>query len=150
MQVKSRLLGTVEIDGAKIIRFPKGIIGYPDFRRFALVSEDDAGKGLHWLLSVDEPAFALPVIDPLLVKQGYSPQVAESAVEAVVGGLSEDNLLMLVTVTIPHKIEDISVNLAGPIIINTDTMKGTQVIVENAEYGVKFGVYDILKKTAHA
>ena len=37
-------------------------------------------------------------------------------------------------------------NLKAPIIINTDTLKGGQLIVEDDEYEVRFPIYDILKK----
>ncbi len=38
-----------------------------------------------------------------------------------------------------------SVNLKAPIIINTDTLRGGQLIVED-DYEVRFPIYDILKK----
>ena len=36
-------------------------------------------------------------------------------------------------------------NLKAPIIINSDTRKGVQLIVENQDYEVKYNVYDVLK-----
>ena len=38
-----------------------------------------------------------------------------------------------------------TVNLQGPIIINSEEKKGAQIIVEGNEYPVKFPIYDILK-----
>ena len=35
-------------------------------------------------------------------------------------------------------------NLKAPIILNTDTMKGIQVIADNDDYMVRFPIYDIL------
>ena len=36
-------------------------------------------------------------------------------------------------------------NLKAQIIINADTRKGAQVVVENEEYEIKYRIYDILK-----
>ncbi|MCR5789191.1 MAG: flagellar assembly protein FliW [Lachnospiraceae bacterium] len=147
MILKTGLFGEVDTEKVKVINFPKGIIGYPNLQKFTLISDKDSeNKGLNWLLSLSDPSFAMPVIDPLIVKQDYNPMVKEDMLEPIIGKLTEDNLFILVTVTVPEKIEDISVNLATPIIINTESLKGTQVIVENDDYEVKYRVYNILKK----
>jgi flagellar assembly factor FliW len=61
------------------------------------------------------------------------------------GDMHEGNTYVLVTVTVPHKkAEDFSVNLKAPVVINMDTLKGVQLIVED-DYPVKYKVYEILK-----
>ena len=59
--------------------------------------------------------------------------------------ITAENLLVLVTVSIPGDLKKMSVNLQGPIIINIDEHKACQLIVENSSYPVKFPVYDILQ-----
>ena len=43
-----------------------------------------------------------------------------------------------------------SVNLKAPIIMNSDTRKGAQIVVENKDYVIKYRVYDILKNKKEA
>ena len=52
---------------------------------------------------------------------------------------------MLVTVTVPHELEKMTVNLTGPVVINTETRKAAQIILDEDDYPVKFPIYDILK-----
>ena len=52
---------------------------------------------------------------------------------------------MLVTVTVPEDIKKMSINLKAPIVINTATMKGCQVVAENPEYQVKHQIYELLE-----
>ena len=66
------------------------------------------------------------------------------------GKLGPDNLYVLVTVKVPVDIKNMTVNLKAPLIINTDNMKGAQIIVENDDYDVRFPIYDILKKAKEA
>ena len=61
-----------------------------------------------------------------------------------IGGLTEENTFILVTLTVPSDIEKMTVNLKAPFVINSDTNKGFQMIVEN-DYPVKYPIYDILK-----
>lgn len=147
MMLTTRLFGEIEIDDSLIITFPKGIIGFPDMQRFAIIYDKDQGTGsIQWLQSLDEPAFAMPVMDPLFVKDNYNPEIDDDVLEDC-KPLEAENTLVLVTVTVPHDIEKMTVNLRGPIIINVDTRKAAQIIVEDSgnEYPVKFPIYDILK-----
>ncbi|MDE6699748.1 MAG: flagellar assembly protein FliW, partial [Acetatifactor sp.] len=61
------------------------------------------------------------------------------------GELTDENILVLVTVTIPSDLTQMSVNLQGPVIINVDERKACQLIVEGSAYPVKFPIYEIFK-----
>jgi flagellar assembly factor FliW len=60
------------------------------------------------------------------------------------GELKPENTFVLSTVTVPRRVEDFTMNLKAPIIINTENNKAAQIIVED-DYPVKFKVYDILQ-----
>ena len=107
-------------------------------------TEDGKRKNISWLQSIEEPAFALPVMDPLLVKEDYDPQVEHDLLKSL-GALTEENLYVLVTVTVPTDIKKLSVNLKAPIIINVEERKAEQLIVED-EFPVKYPIYEILQQ----
>lgn len=146
MRIETRIFGAVEITDDKIITFENGIIGFPELKHFTLLHDDEAGTdaGIRFLQSMEEPGFAMPVMDPLIVKQDYDP-VVEDELLAGIGELNENNLLVMVTVTVPSDLTKMSVNLQGPIIINVEKRLAVQLIVENKDYPVKYPIYDILK-----
>jgi len=146
MRLTTKIFGEVDIEEEKIIQFPSGIVGFPDLNKFALVHDEEKGSDapIKWLQSLDEPAFAMPVMNPLLVKEDYNPMLEDELLSPI-GGLGEDSTLVLVTLTVPKDIEKMSVNLKAPIIINADSRKATQVILDADEYEVKFPIYQILK-----
>lgn len=88
----------------------------------------------------------MPVIDPLAVKQDYAPLVNDDLLTTI-GGM--ENILVLVTITVPSDLTKMSVNLKAPLIINADTRKASQVILE-ADYPVKYAIYDILQTAKKA
>ena len=146
MQITTKVFGTIEIDDDKIIEFPGGIIGFPQLTEFAMIHDEDRGTdSIHWLQSIQEPAFAMPVMDPLIVYPEYNPE-ADDELFGGIGKLVPEEMLVLVTVTVPKDLTKMSVNLKGPIIINAAERKAVQVIVEGDEYQVKFPIYDILNK----
>jgi len=147
MKVETRIFGTVDIDEAKIINFPKGIVGFPDLTKFAIIHDEENGpsNAIRWMQSMDEPNFAMPVIDPLAVIPDYNPMVDDELLKAI-GEIKEDNLLVLVTITVPKDIAKMSVNLQAPFVINADERKAAQIIVDVDKYPVRFPIYDILNK----
>ncbi|MDE7257694.1 MAG: flagellar assembly protein FliW [Lachnospiraceae bacterium] len=146
MQITTKVFGEIMIDDDKIIHFPKGIIGFPDLTEFTLVHDEEKGTdSIHWLQSIQEPAFAMPVMDPLIVCPDYNPE-ADDELFNVLGEIKPEELLVLVTVTVPKDLTQMSVNLKGPIVINAAEKRALQIIVEGDEYKVKFPIYDILNK----
>ena len=145
MIVTTKNFGEIEIADDKIIKFPSGIIGFPDLTDFALVHDAEKGPGsIHYLQSMQEPAFAMPVMDPLIVKGDYNPQVDDEILKPI-GEIIPEELLVLVTVTVPSDLTKMTVNLKGPIVINSAEKKAVQVIIEGDEYPVKFPIFEILK-----
>ena len=147
MKAVTRLFGEIEIEDDKILHFDSGIIGFPDMQNFALIHDAEKEEGsISWLQSMDDPVFAMPVMNPLLVKEDYNPMYSEDELSHL-GEIKEDNALVLVTVTVPREIEKMTINLKAPFVINTETKKAAQIIVED-DVPVKFSIYDILKKKA--
>ena len=150
MQIKTKVFGEITIDDDKIIDFPNGIVGFPDLVQFTLIHDEEKGKdSIHWLQSLQEPAFAMPVMDPLLVCPEYNPEVDDDILKNI-GELIPDETLILVTVTVPKELQAMSVNLRAPIVINAAEKKATQVIVEGDEYPIKYPIYEILNNKKKA
>ena len=146
MQITTQVFGEITIDDEKIIHFPNGIIGFPELTDFALIHDEEKGTDtIHWMQSLQEPAFAMPVMDPLIVCPDYNPEVDDELLNSI-GEIVPEELLVMVTVTVPKDIKKMTVNLKGPMVINAAQRKATQVIVEGDEYPVKFPIYDILNQ----
>lgn len=144
MQIKTKAFGEVVIDDDKIIHFPNGIIGFPELTEFTLIHDVEKGTdSIHWLQSIQEPGFAMPVMDPLIVCPDYNPEANDDLFD-ILGEIKPDELLVLVTVRVPSDLTQMSVNLKGPIVINVSEKRALQIIVEGDEYPVRFPIYDIV------
>ncbi len=147
MVVKTKFFGEVKIDDAKILDFPNGIIGFENFKQFAIIYdvEDESENKISWLQSVEEPALALPVVDPLAIVAEYSPMIEDELLKPL-GNPADEDLLCLLVMTVPSDMTKVTANLKAPVIINSKTNKGVQLIVDNADYPVKFNVYESVQK----
>ncbi len=145
MKITTRNFGEVVIDDEKIITFSNGIVGFPELKQFTLIHNEEKDKvnSVHWLQSIDEPAFAMPVLDPLLVEETYNPEV-ESELLNPLGELDPEEMLVLVTLTVPKDVTRMSVNLRAPIVINSQNRLACQIILEGEQYDVKYPIYEKL------
>lgn len=147
MKITTRVFGEVDIEESKIIHFQGGIVGFPDLTDFALIhdAEKDGESPIRWMQSMQEPNFAMPVMDPLAVYPDYNPVVEDELLKPI-GELNPDSVLVLVTLTVPKDVTKMSVNLQAPFVINADAKKAIQLIVDTDKYPVRFPIYDIIKK----
>lgn len=146
VEVNTRIFGKIAIEEDKILRFDRGILGFPDLKDFTLIYDEEKGdgSGIKWLQSIQEPGFAMPVMNPELVIPGYCPRFDRDLLTPLGGNLEPDNILMFVTVTVPKDITKTTVNLRAPIIISMENRKAVQLINDDEEYSIKYAIYDKL------
>lgn len=145
MLIKTKCFGEVDIEDDKIVHFPDGILGFEELKRFTLIfdvkNNGEKSKSA-WLQAVDEPELALPVMNPFDVKEDYDPFIRDALLRDL-GDVNSENAVVLLVVTVPSDVTKTTANLKAPVIINSDTRIGAQIIVENKDYVIK---YPVIKK----
>lgn len=151
MLIKTKHFGEINLNEDKLIRFENGILGFEGLKNYTLLYDidNDEKSDISWLQSLEEPSLAIPVISPFLLKEDYNPEIEDELLNSL-GEITEESLVVLVSMTVPAKIQDMTANLKAPFIINVETRKGCQIIVENSDYDIRFPFYDLLnaKKAA--
>ncbi len=146
MKFNTRLFGEVDIADDKILYFENGIIGFENLKKFTLIfdsEKEDAGKVI-WLQSLEEEAYALPLINPRNVMKDYNP-VVDDELLAPLGEFADEDLMIFVTIRVPANIENMTANLKAPVVINSNNKKACQIVVQNDDYLVKQPIYESLK-----
>ena len=135
MKAKTRMFGEIDIQEDKIITLESGMIGFPDMQKFTLIFDEEKGSKSHimWLQSMDDPQTAFPVINPVTIKEDYNPSVSEELLKPL-GDMKQEDTFVLTTVRVPKDIQDMSINLKAPIIINMED-----------DLPVRYKIYDLLK-----
>jgi len=146
MIVKSLRLGQLEVPDDKIIKTEKPVLGFEHLSRYCLVQVDEL-RPFMWLQSVEDPAVVFLVVNPRVFFPNYrievnSREIAELKVERV------ESVETYVIVTVPEDPSQMSANLQGPIIINTENNRAKQLILVNSEYQIAHNILDALPKDA--
>lgn len=121
--IESVRFGTVELQDEALVEFPLGLIGLPG-NGYAFLDVNPA-SGIRWLHSTEDPALALPVVDPRVALPGF--QLALSAEEHDRVGVEDlDQAQVYVTVRASPDPAQSTVNLRAPLVIWAG--RGHQVI----------------------
>lgn len=136
-------LGERQVSSEGIIYFPRGLIGLEDKREFALLSVKDNDSPFLLLQCVTDPGLGLLVADPYSFIDDYDVKI-EGVDRKALKVENIRQLAILVTVTIPQaRPEDTTLNLQGPIVINTEARIGLQVPQTEAGYPTHFHPIDV-------
>ncbi len=139
-QVINTRLGQREVEPDKIIRFPRGIIGFDEEREFTLLQIKEESPFLI-LQSMTNPNLGLLVADPFSFMETYEVRLG-TAEKSILGIEDPSQVALLVTVTIPAgEPEKTTLNLMGPIVVNTAAKVGLQVPQVDTEYPARFQPY---------
>ncbi len=139
-------IGELEIDEEKVVRFEKGIPGFESLRDFIVVEKEESYPIL-WLVSLDSPNVAIPVIDPWLIRVDYTVDIDEETVkELEIEGMEDLRILAVLVIPVGNP-KDMTINLMAPIVINKRTGKGKQIIMENSGYGIRHKVVDEIERS---
>lgn len=134
MLVQSDRFGSLEIPENKIITMKKPILGFEKLTRFCLVEKEEFLPFL-WLQAIEDPHLAFIVVNPTVFFADYGIRVHSKEV-ADLGVQSPENVEVYVVVTVPENPAEMSVNLQGPILINSENNLGKQLVLVNSEYCV--------------
>ncbi len=145
MIIDTDRFGSFDTKDNKMIEFPVGIPGFEELRNF-IILEIAQTKPIYWLQSTENKYIALPVILTFEVLDDYYIDIRENELEDLFVE-SQNDLLVMNVVVIPEQAEDMTVNLAAPIVINTKRGIGKQIIVDAQALPVRWPVYDAIMKS---
>jgi flagellar assembly factor FliW len=140
VEVETTRFGKVALDPERLVRLPEGLLGFPGQKNY-IILEHKPGSPFRWLQSVDVPELAFVLMDPFVVKKDYLKDLPDPEKELFQGKESK-RLLIFVLATLPAgKVEEMTVNLLGPLVIDSTTRVGRQVVLANSGYPHRHPVF---------
>lgn len=125
MDVRTTRFGVIQIQDDRVITFPAGLLGFASHTRYCLLEPGDDAC-FFWLQSLDDPALAFVVTDPSLFVPEYSVPIRAEQMESLGLARLEDAQVFVVV----NKVDtQLTGNLQGPLVINTLTRVGEQMVL---------------------
>jgi flagellar assembly factor FliW len=144
MELKTARFGALEVKEEKIITFPQGIPGFEHLTKYILLEEPDTNGAFYWLQSVEDGDISLLLTRPYLFTD-YKVQLDRELLEDI--GIKEEGQGEVFTVVnVPDDFHKATTNLMAPIILNSETMKGKQVILTDTNWPIKYPLFSQEKR----
>jgi flagellar assembly factor FliW len=130
MEIVTSRFGTLNVDDERVITFNKGLLGFPDYTRYALIQSGEENY-FFWLQSVDEPNLAFVVTDPSIFFKDYEvPIKDETQAEIELADLAHAQVFVIC-----NKVDDwLTGNLLGPIVVNAANRLAHQVVLTDKKW----------------
>lgn len=145
MKLQTKNFGTIEFDSNKAIIFEEGIPGFKELQKYIIIEDEEEDSPFVYLQSIEDGAVSFIIINPFILKPDYTVDIKDQYISTLGGGKKEQFSLFVIA-TVVEKFELATVNLLAPIIIQNDTRKGMQVILEKTEYTTKHRIIELLEK----
>ncbi len=139
MKIVTDYAGEVTFNEEQIIKMPKGFYGFPDSQEFVLIGEMSVEFPFVWFQSISEADVCFILTDPFLFVEDYNFEIDDEVVEKL-NIKSVEDVQVFTTVVINRNIDDSTINLKSPIIINQNQRLAEQVVID-ADYPYKRKIF---------
>ena len=139
MLIQTSRFGEIEIEEDQIINLPSGLIGFSEDRRF-VIREDEAASPFRWLQAVDNQALAFVMIEPHVSVSNYELELTKDNLKKLKAESIKD-LSVFALVTMAKNMEDVTVNLQGPLLFNLEKRVGLQFIIQDSKYSTRHPLF---------
>ena len=152
MQIDTTRFGELDIADSRIIRFEKGLLGFPKYQRYVLIESGDVTRPnepstFWWLQSVDLPDLAFVVTDPTLFVPTYRvPVHAEQLENLGMQSLDEAQVFVIVN----KRGDLLTGNLQGPLVINIARRSGDQLVLSDRRFTTRVPLVELPTAMPHA
>ncbi len=131
--------GEVQVRKSSIVVLPAGLLGFPQWQRFALIDTEDPRYAQFRLLqSVDEPELCFIVLPIAPRNELIDYADIEAACRMIGIGTAELAVLLLVAVRKSEETVELTANLRAPLLIDAASFRGAQHVLGNERYPVRF------------
>lgn len=130
MIIETSRFGGIDVDDRRFLNFPRGLVGFPDDKEYALIQTGE-NSAFYWMQAVNRPELAFVVCDPRMFIPDYRISFKSEDLSAI-GTTDAQNTQVFVIV---NKVDDtLTANLQGPLVINSATRVGKQLVLSEKKY----------------
>lgn len=130
----------VTVNDEDIIDFPEGVYAFENSKKFVVLNTNSKA-GIMQLQCAQAQTPRFIILDPFLFLEDFAPVVPDEVMKKLKASSLEE-LSFFVIAVIPENVSAATVNLKSPVIIHFKERLGMQVMLENADYPVRFRLFD--------
>lgn len=145
MIIQSSRFGSIEFTEDDVVTIRDGILGFPEYERYVILNHKE-GSAFRWLHCVERHDLAFLIAEPGNFRSDYYIDIPDAISEELGLGVSSPVLVYAIASIPAGRPQDMTLNLAGPIVINCETRQGRQVVVEDARWETRARAFAVVQQ----
>lgn len=131
--VQTSRFGEITVDRERIISMLSPFLGFPESTRFILKSHSPKSPFM-WLQSLDNPQLAFVVLPASLTGLDYRPEIPRQILKELRVNADNDKDILLILTIPKNNPQEMTANLLGPIVLNSNKRLAVQVVLDPHKY----------------
>lgn len=148
MLLNTKHFGEININEEQIITFSDGIPGFESLTKYSIIQTQDPDSAFCWMQSTENAELAFALVNPFMIKADYEFELTQEKLD-MLNIRAPEEVVVYAIVVIPEDVSKASMNLKAPIIINSTTKKGAQIIIDNSKYEIRNFIMDEIQKQSN-
>lgn len=141
MSYSTSRFGTITVDPKDEIRLLRGLYGFDDLTRYALLPHNVPNSPFCWLQSLDRPELAFVLCSPKSFVSDYDPQLNDQ-IRGELKFDQGDSIVIFNLVTFKDGGHTAYANLCAPFILNVSKRVAAQFILNDKDYPVRHTLFE--------
>ena len=139
MLVQSTRFGELDIPEEQILDFPHGMPGFLEEKQFVFM-EYQPDSPFYFLQSVSDADLTFLMINPFAFFNDYEFAMDDELLAEI--GLSDENPPLVFNIaSVKDTLENMTVNLAAPVLVNSRDRKAVQLVIEKTEFPTRYPLF---------
>jgi flagellar assembly factor FliW len=139
MLIQSTRFGELDIAEDQLLEFPHGMPGFSEEKKFAFM-EYQPDSPFYFLQSVADADLTFLMIDPFRFFNDYEFAMDDELLAEI--GLSDENPPLVFNIaSVKDTLENMTVNLAAPVLVNFRDRKAVQLVIEKTEFPMRYPLF---------
>jgi len=139
MLIQSTRFGELDIAEDQLLEFPHGMPGFSEEKKFAFM-EYQPESPFYFLQSVADADLTFLMIDPFKFFNDYKFAMDDELLAEI--GLSEENPPLVFNIaSVKDALENMTVNLAAPVLVNFRDRKAVQLVIEKTDFPMRYPLF---------
>ena len=138
LRLSSHRFGEFTYTRDAVIDFPHGLIGFEDLHAF-IIADIPGCEPFQWLICLDNATIGFPIIRAEILDASYAEEVYQEF--DLMHGLNPEQVVSYIIATLPDQLEEATVNLRAPVVINLQRHSGQQIILVSDELSAEHPLF---------
>ncbi len=146
MEINTQYFGKISCSEEEFIHFSDGMFGFNDLKDYVPLAFLENSDALICLQSLEDSSVSFILMNPFQFFEKYEPVLSSEDQRLLKADSGDADISYYVISVIHEPMENSTVNLKAPIVVNTKTREARQVILDNPLYRFRHPLRDFIKK----